>query len=186
MLCRGLRCSSRLCVWPCTVHSVYSTTCMPHLKKHSIRHEMFADDTQLNHSESPENYWHWVRSLHDCVKDTGRWMEENKLNTTLQHPQIISLNNTVVQFAGIVRKIGFIFDSDLSMKQYIIKTCKTAYIEIRQKFHSPISHWSHNQDTCLLIHLLQIRLLQFPTGRLSTDSQQTIPTGTELCSKTHT
>ena len=110
---------------------------------------MFADDTQLNLSESPENYSDLVRSLQDCVKDIGLWMEENKLklnndkteairflassfiNTTLPHPHTVSLSNTNVEFSGTVRNFGFIIDSDLSMKQHIIKTCKAAYIEIR-------------------------------------------------------
>ena len=120
------------------------------MEKHSIRHEMFADDSQLNHSESPENYSDFVRSLQDCVKDIGLWMEENKLklnndkteairfsssssiSTTLPHPQKISLSNTDVEFSGTVRNLGFIFDSDLSVKQHIIKTCKAAYLEIRR------------------------------------------------------
>ena len=44
---------------------LYTTpfTCL--IEKHSLRHEMFADDTQLNHSESPENYSDLVRSLQD-------------------------------------------------------------------------------------------------------------------------
>ena len=106
---------------------------------------MFADNTQLNHSESPENYSDLVRSLQDCVKDIGPWMEENKLKlnndkteticfsslssviTTLQHPQTISLSKTDAEFAETVRNLGFIFDSDLSMKQLIIKTCKTMH-----------------------------------------------------------
>ena len=100
-------------------------------------------------TQSPENYSDLVHSLQDCVKDNGLWMEENKLNLnnvktkairfsssssinmTLPHPQTISLSNTNVEFSGTVRNLGFIFDSDLSMKQNIIKTCKAAYIEIR-------------------------------------------------------
>ena len=129
---------------------LYTTqlTCL--FEKHSIRHEMFADDTQLNLSESPENYSDLVRSLQDCVKDIGLWMEENKLklnndkteairflassfiNTTLPHPHTVSLSNTNVEFSGTVRNFGFIIDSDLSMKQHIIKTCKAAYTEIRR------------------------------------------------------
>ena len=103
-------------------------TCL--IEKHSICHEMFADDTQLNLSESPENYSDLVPSLQDCVKDIGLWMEENKLklnndkteairflalsfiNTTLSHPHTISLSNTDVEFAGTVRNLGFIFGSD--------------------------------------------------------------------------
>ena len=108
------------------------------------------DDTQLNHSESPENYSDLVRSLQDCVKDIGLWTEENKLklnndkteairfstsssiSTTLPHSQTIFLSNTEVEFSGTVRNLGFIFDSDLLTKQHIIKMCKAAYIEIRR------------------------------------------------------
>ena len=45
-------------------------------------HEVFTDDTQLNHSESPDNYLDLVQSLQDCVAD-GLWMEENKLKLKL-------------------------------------------------------------------------------------------------------
>ena len=58
---------------------LYTTPLTYLIEKHSIRHEIFADNTQLSHSESPENYSGLVRSLQDCVKDTGLWMEENKL-----------------------------------------------------------------------------------------------------------
>ena len=91
---------------------------------------MFADDTQLNLSESPENYSDSVCALQDCVKDIGLWMEENKLklnnetteailfstsssvNTTLQHPHTVSLSNTIIEFAGIVHSLRFYFDLD--------------------------------------------------------------------------
>ena len=100
-------------------------------------------------SETPENYSDLVHSLQDCVKDNGLWMEENKLklnnvktkairfsssssiNTTLPYPQTISLSNTNAEFSGTICNLDFIFDSNLSMKQHIIKTCKAAYTEIR-------------------------------------------------------
>ena len=83
-------------------------TCL--IEKHSICHEMLPDDIQLNHSELPENYSDLLHSLQDCVKDTGLWMEENKLklnndkteairfsssssiNTTLPHTHTQSLS----------------------------------------------------------------------------------------------
>ena len=96
-----------------------------------------------------KNYSDLVRSLQDCVTHIGLWMEEIKLQQnndkteavrssssssvtmTLPQPQTISLSNTDAEFSRTVRNLGFIFDSDLSMKQHIIKTCKAAYIEIR-------------------------------------------------------
>ena len=50
----------------------------------------------------------------------------------LQLSQTISLCNTDIEFAEIARNLGFIFDSDLSLKPHILKTCKAAYIEIRR------------------------------------------------------
>ena len=128
---------------------LYTTPLTALIEKHCIRHEMFADDTQLSRSESPDNNSDLVCSLQNCVKDIGLWMEENKLklnsdktkairfsasssvNITLQLPHTITLNNAEIEFSGIVRNLGFIFDSNLSMKQHIIKTCKAAYIETR-------------------------------------------------------
>ena len=56
---------------------LYTTSLTALIEKHCIRLEMFADDTQLSHSESPDNYSDLVCS--DCVTDIGLWMEENKL-----------------------------------------------------------------------------------------------------------
>ena len=58
---------------------LYTTPLTALTEKHCIRHEMFADDTQLSHSKSPDNYFDLVCSLQNCVKDIGLWMEENKL-----------------------------------------------------------------------------------------------------------
>ena len=73
---------------------VYTTplTCL--IEKHTIRHEMFADDTQLNQSISPENYSDVDRLLGDYVKDTGLWMEENKLKLNNDKTEAVCLSST--------------------------------------------------------------------------------------------
>ena len=53
----------------------------------------------------------------------------SSVNTTWQYPQTISLSTTDIMLAGIVRSLGFIFDSDLSMTEHITKICEAAYIE---------------------------------------------------------
>ena len=70
----GLRCSSRLC----TVHFVSNTTYMPY-QKNTIRHEIFADDAQLNHSESPENYSDFVH-FKIVSKILGCWWKKTNSN----------------------------------------------------------------------------------------------------------
>ena len=61
-----------------------------------------------------------------------RFLSSSSINTTLPHPQTISLSNNDVELSGTVRNLGFISDSDLSLKQHIIKTRKCAYIEVRR------------------------------------------------------
>ena len=144
-------------------------------------------------------------SVHFKTVSKGLWMEENKLklnndkteaihfsssssaNTTLQHPQTVSLSNTDVEFTGTVHHLSFIFDSDLSIKQHIIKTCKAAYIEIRHV--SSIRQYLTEDaaktivNSCILSSLDYCNsLLQFPTGY--PQSHQTTPTSIELCSQT--
>ena len=58
---------------------LYTTLLTAFIEKHCICHEMFADNTQLSLSESPDNYSDLVCSLQNCVKDIGLWMEENRL-----------------------------------------------------------------------------------------------------------
>ena len=48
---------------------------------------MFADDTQLSHSESPDNHSDLVRSVQDRVKNIGLWTEQNKLKLNNDKPK---------------------------------------------------------------------------------------------------
>ena len=101
--------------------TLYCSFCI----QHHLHDEMFADGTQVSYSESPKNYSDLVRSLQDCVKDIGLWMEENKFklnneaeairfsssssfNTTMPHPHTISLSNTDIEFSGTIRNLGSI------------------------------------------------------------------------------
>ena len=86
--------------------------------------------------------------LQGCVKGTGLWLEQSKLKLNNDKTKAIRfslsssvnlatptdkniLSSTNVEFAGIVHNLSLTFDSDLSVKQHIIKACKAAYIEIR-------------------------------------------------------
>ena len=73
---------------------MYTTPLTAVIEKHCIRHEMFADDTQLSHYESPDNYSDLVCSLQDCVKDIGQWTEENKFKLNSDKTEAIRFSTS--------------------------------------------------------------------------------------------
>ena len=134
---------------------LYTTPLTQLIDSHSVRHEIYADDTQLNHSDSLSNYDNLIHSLQDCVTDVKHWMSQDmlKLNDdkteALQFsppsvdpstlPSSVLLGNNAISFSDQVRDLGFLFDRDLTMHQHIIKTCQAAYIELKR-----ISSIRHN------------------------------------------
>ena len=116
------------------------------IHSHSVLHETFADDTQLNHSDS--DYDELVHTLQDCVSEIKSWMSNNRLKLNDDKtealrvcpssdedsslPSSITVLNSSIPFSQCVRDLGVFLDSNLSMKQYITKTCQIAYREIRR------------------------------------------------------
>ena len=127
---------------------LYTTPLTPLIDMYSVHHEMYADDTQLNHSESQSNYNHLIQTLQDCVTEVKTWMSENRLKLNDEKtealrllppsidstflPSTVALGNSIIPFSDHVRNLGFFLDKDLSMQQHITKTCQAAYIEVRR------------------------------------------------------
>ena len=168
----GLWCSSKLCARPYTVSLVCNTTYRPHWKALYLAHNVCSQHT--THSKSPKNYSDLLHLPQDYIRDIGLWMEENKLklnndktkaicfrsssvNTTSQYHHRQSLCISDTEFAGIVHNLSFIFDSNLSVKQHIIKTCQAACIKIRSisSFHQCLSEDATNTlvSSCILSRL---------------------------------
>ena len=71
-----------------------------------------------------------------------------------------------------------IFDSDLSLKQDIIRTCKAAYNEVRRV--SPIHQHLTKDATKILVNSCILSRLDYSRQAISTDCYQSTPTNTEL------
>jgi hypothetical protein len=110
---------------------------------------MFADDTQLYNSSTPENVSDLVSSLQNCFSDVKDWMLDHKLKlnedkteavlfassvSASRHdlPSAVQLGSASVSFSEEVRDLGFYLDSGLSMKHHVAKTCQAVYLEIRR------------------------------------------------------
>ena len=89
-------------------------------------------------------------------KTNSNWIIRLKLFVSHHHPLLTqpchthTLINTNGEFSGTVGNLSFIFDSNLSMKQHIIKTCKAAYTEIR--YRSSIHQYLTEDATKTLVN----------------------------------
>ena len=125
---------------------LYTTPFSDIIANHSVNHQLFADDTQLQKSAPLSEVTNLTKELNACTDDIKTWMTENplKLNddktetllfpfssslkpSTVPLPDSITLGSHNIPFSDSARNLGFILDSKLSMKKHIIKICQTAY-----------------------------------------------------------
>jgi hypothetical protein len=145
---------------------LYTTQLSTVINRHSINHEMFADDTQLHNSSTPEHVNDLVSSLQDCFSDVKDWMLDHKLKlnedkteavlfssptSSSRHdlPSAIQLGLASIPFSDKVKDLGFHLDSDLAMRHHITKTCQAVYLEIRRI--SSIRHFLTEEATKTLV-----------------------------------
>jgi exonuclease III len=128
---------------------MYTTPLTKLINNHSVHHEMYADDTQLEHSDTLDNYNVLVKKLQDCVSDIKTWMSTNKLKLNddkteairfIKHKQTqnlhlypsIELGSTEISFMPCVRDLGLYLDSDLTLKHHTAKICQASFLELRR------------------------------------------------------
>ena len=126
---------------------MYTTPLSTIITKHSVDHHLFADDTQLQKSASPPELNELISTLQLCTSDIKDWMTDNRLklnddkteallfshtNKVVPLPSSVSLNACDIPFSDSVRNLGFIFDSNLSMRQHVSKVCQVAYLELKR------------------------------------------------------
>ena len=92
-----------------------------------------------------------VIELSACTDDIKTWMTENQLKlnddkteallfpfssslkpSTVSLPDSITLGSHNIPFSDSARNLGFILDSNLSMKKHVIKICRAAYFELKR------------------------------------------------------
>ena len=119
------------------------------IANHSVNHQLFADDTQLQKSTPPNDVQSFTHDLQSCTDDIKAWMCNNQLKLNEDKteailfstpslsschclPSSVMVGTREIMFSGKVRNLGFILDSNLTMKQHVIKICQTAYYELKR------------------------------------------------------
>ena len=125
---------------------LYATPLSDVIASHSVNYQLFADDTQLQKSTPPNDVKSLTRDLQLCTDDMKSWMCSNQfkfnedkteaiLFSTLSLPSdclpsSVTVGTHQIAFSDKVRSFGFILDSNLMIKQHIIKVSQTAYREL--------------------------------------------------------
>ena len=129
---------------------LYTTPLSEIIVNHSVNHQLFADDTQLQKSAPLNEVTNLTKELNACTDNIKTWMTENQLKlnddkteallfpfssslkpSTGPLPDLITLGSHNIPFSDSARNLGFILVSKLSMKKHVIKICQTAYFELK-------------------------------------------------------
>ena len=128
---------------------LYTTPLSEIIANHSDNHQLFADDTQLQKSAPPNDVQSLTHNLQSCTDDIKAWMSNNQLKLNEDKteailfstpslsschclPSSVMVGTHGILFLDKVRNLGFILDSNLTMKQHVIKTYQTAYYELKR------------------------------------------------------
>ena len=117
----------------------------------SINYHFYTDDTQLYITLSPENFFHSIQKLKNCLNDIQNFMFANKLklnpdktefiligsrknrNQLLPHIPINILGNQVSP-AQSVRSLGVVFDSNFTFSNHVSQVIKSTRVQARDLY----------------------------------------------------
>ena len=119
------------------------------IDSHSIIHNSFADDLQLQMSAPPNRISELPHSIQSCISDVKAWasvkmpkLNDNKTELVLitskrnKHlhnlPTSITIGNAQIPFKQIVKNLGFTLDCHLTMNAHVSNIAQTCYFELRR------------------------------------------------------
>ena len=119
------------------------------IDSHSIIHDSFADDLQLQMSAPPDRISELLHTLQSCMSGVKAWATANmlKLNdnktklmlvvskrTKHLHslPTSITMGNSQISFKQSAKNLGFTLDCHLTMNAHVFNIARTCYFELRR------------------------------------------------------
>ena len=128
--------------------SLYTSPISQIFKKASISYHLYADDTQIYFSFSPNQSYESLSLLSSILGEVYAWLTSNRLSVNPSKTEFLIIGNpqqrNKIQFSSIVfcgniispplsaRNLGVTFYSSLSLTKHISSICKSAYYQIRQ------------------------------------------------------
>ena len=128
--------------------SLYASPISQIFTKASISYHLYADDTQIYISFSPNQSHDSLSLLSSTLDEVYAWLTSIRLSVNPSKTEILKIGNpqqrNEIQFSSIIfcvniippsssaRNLGVTFDSSLSLTKLISSICKSAYYQIRQ------------------------------------------------------
>ena len=121
--------------------TLYTSTLSNIIQSHNINHHFYADDTQLQDKDKPDNVHSLLTRTADCFDDVKNWMTANKLKlnddkteamlvgtrqklSQLPPSLLLQLDNTSIPISDSVKNLGVILDSSLIMTNVVSATAR--------------------------------------------------------------
>ena len=118
------------------------------IESHGLSPHLYADDSQIYGSCRPSAYPELQMRISTCIDDVAEWMRSNRLqlNSTKteilwsatsrrlhQLPQTpLRVGTDFVTPSVVVRDLGILLDSDMSMRSHVSRTVSTCFAVLRQ------------------------------------------------------
>ena len=127
---------------------MYTTPLSSLISNSSVHHHLYADDTQLYISFSPQTYISNIDQLQSVIALVSSWMSSNLLSlnpdkteflivgtpqqlSKLNNPVLVVDSNTTITPVTSARSLGILFDNHLSFDNQITALSKACFYHIR-------------------------------------------------------
>ena len=132
--------------------TVYITPLGHAIRHHNTLYHLFADDTQLHKSSSPERFAKLLLDIQSCAESVRDWMACNLLRMNDDKTEVmpvgtkaklksvsqtssLTLSGSTLPFSYKIRNLGVYIDSNLSMDQHVNLLCRSVFLELRRIGH---------------------------------------------------
>ena len=127
---------------------MYTTPLSSLISNSSVDHHLYADDTQLYISLSPQSYASNIVHLQSVITEVSTWMSSNLLSlnpnktefliigtpqqlSKLHNPSLAVDSSTIISPVTSARSLGVLFDNHLSFDNQITALSKSCFYHIR-------------------------------------------------------
>jgi hypothetical protein len=127
---------------------IYTTPLSSLLSASSAKHHLYADDTQLFISFTPQTFTSTIHSLQNTIEAVANWMSSNllclnqsksefmvfglpKQTSKINQPSLVMPDNTILLPVDNARNLGIIFDTHLTFSNHISALTSSCFYHIR-------------------------------------------------------